>query len=505
MELNMRLAQSEDSFLSEFLHFVQEGVQDGSHCDENLILADSGVSGILQCESDGDEYHHYSDGLVTVFESDDSQMEHSVLPCSLLSKTAAAKAVAISIEDTEIGQICHNIVDPFQKEEEQAENAFSVKQDGDIDLYLECNDDGLNEINEQVLKDQQTALIAKNVTLRITFPILADNAITKYTCSKCNIIFKEELELRMHTREHKKFSCELCTYRTTRLYLLKKHLKLKHSIEVSKKQTRVIHKMPQNLPGSSINLDTEECLAEANDRSGILDEETNDEFKTIHLKKTEKFVDLAKLSSHLISCSHCSYEAKSQKLLKMHIGNMHNPERQTFKCDTCLQVYQQKRSYLAHLNSHLDKTNWHSCCVCQKFFHDASSLHRHQKTHASSRPYHCYVENCSQTFKIKSALTNHIKKVHNRKFVRKETSKSDIDRAVQATKDCKSNMKVDKTFICGWKGCGKKFRDNYNLQKHYCLHIGVKNISCPHCQFKCIQKTSLDWHLNKYHSDLTAV
>ncbi|KAL3853803.1 hypothetical protein ACJMK2_017312 [Sinanodonta woodiana] len=502
MELNMRLAQSEDSFLSEFLHFVQEGVQDGSYCDESLILSDLGVNGILQCESDG--YHQYSDGLGTVFKSGDSQMENSVLPCSLLSKTAAGNAVAVSIEETEVGQICHSIVDPFQKEDEQTEYAFNVKQDGDIDLYLECNDDGLNEINEQVLKDQQTSLIAKNVTLRITFPILTNDAITNYTCSKCNIIFKDELELRMHTKEHKKFSCELCAYRTTRSYLLKKHLKLKHSIEVSQKRTHV-HKLHQNLPKGSTNLDAIECLAEANDRSDILREKNNDLFKIINLQKTEKFDASSKLSLQLIKCNHCSYEAKSQKLLRMHVGNIHNPERETFKCGTCHQVYQQKRSYLAHLKSHVDKTTWLSCCVCQNFFPDISSLHRHQKTHTASRPYQCHVDDCSQAFKIKSALTNHIKKVHKRKFVGKETSRSDTDKDNLATKDCRSNMKVDKTFICRWEGCGKKFRDNYNMQKHYCLHIGVKDINCPHCEFKCIQKSSLDWHLNKYHSDLTAV
>ncbi|XP_059151026.1 gastrula zinc finger protein xFG20-1-like [Physella acuta] len=53
-------------------------------------------------------------------------------------------------------------------------------------------------------------------------------------------------------------------------------------------------------------------------------------------------------------------------------------------------------------------------------------------------------------------------------------------------------------FVCTWEGCGKSFRDNYNLRVHTFTHRGDMQRTCPWCRYRCIQKAALDTHIKTH-------
>lgn len=57
----------------------------------------------------------------------------------------------------------------------------------------------------------------------------------------------------------------------------------------------------------------------------------------------------------------------------------------------------------------------------------------------------------------------------------------------------------ERKFKCDWPDCGKAFRHADNLKVHYRQHTNEKPFKCAQCDFACRQKSSLQWHLRRYH------
>ena len=122
------------------------------------------------------------------------------------------------------------------------------------------------------------------------------------------------------------------------------------------------------------------------------------------------------------------------------------------------------------------------------------ALKWHSKTHLEIRQFTCSFENCGKSFKICSALTDHERYIHGKY----KNSQNKIDSETQDNKP--NSRKRDNKFKCTYEGCEKYFRDSYNLRTHMARHSGVKGQMCPYCDFTCIQKTSMDWHLKSKHA-----
>ena len=115
--------------------------------------------------------------------------------------------------------------------------------------------------------------------------------------------------------------------------------------------------------------------------------------------------------------------------------------------------------------------------------------------------YICEMVGCHRTFKSNRSLTEHIVSVHGDKTFR--CPHPDCAASYSLARRLRLHAaKHSTTFGCTWPDCTKTFRDQYNRDVHYRVHTGEKTRQCPYCQYTCIQKNALDWHLVTKHKSV---
>lgn len=167
------------------------------------------------------------------------------------------------------------------------------------------------------------------------------------------------------------------------------------------------------------------------------------------------------------------------------------------RCDQCCKVFQQHRSYNNHIKKHAGILMF-DCTECDKHFPSKDTLGKHIKTHQTIRQHCCLHAGCRKTFKTRHALKEHMTVVHGRKSW--QCHHLGCEKAYATEKDLRTHA-FTHTSKHKCIECGKTFRDRYNLAVHSNAHSGVKNMACTLCDYKCVQKSSLNWHMRKKHSD----
>ena len=169
--------------------------------------------------------------------------------------------------------------------------------------------------------------------------------------------------------------------------------------------------------------------------------------------------------------------------------------KDVFRCDRCSKVFKQRRSYDNHMKKHSGILPY-DCMECDKQFASKDTLSKHIKTHQNITRLECLHIGCEKTFKTRFALKEHLTVVHGTKTWL--CVHLGCEKAYATEKDLRSHA-IAHTSTHKCKECGKTFRDRYNLAMHQDTHTGVKNEACPLCDYRCVQKNSLNGHMRKKH------
>lgn len=401
----------------------------------------------------------------------------------------------------------------------------------DIDLCLECDDDG-NSYSLQKPKIAPDTIIC-DVNIKISpsknekfSPSFMGKCDTGFQCYLCRDCFSMESKYSRHMLQNHKidrpFHCHFCNYSSTCTKLIVKHSKRKHRCsDMIKDGLKADRKYYMIVGTQKVSGVMEESKTSEKSVSKEIDIENgvNNLRNSINEKK---ILSVSEMENQVFFCCKCPYRTTTKTLLTSHVNAKHSTDRKLYLCKICEFTCKQKRTLDIHEKKHKNETTSFVCDICEKGFYSNTALKRHVVTHSQDRPYACIHENCMKSFKFQGALTDHVKSVHQRKCDKKSetidksvnekssdaaifSNNSELKNQTSESNASKSQIKQDNIksdspkFKCNWKNCKMKFRDNFNLEIHMATHTGKKKKKCPYCGFTCIQKTSLDWHLKKKH------
>eukprot|EP01083_Nonionella_stella_P214764 773554_1 len=116
-------------------------------------------------------------------------------------------------------------------------------------------------------------------------------------------------------------------------------------------------------------------------------------------------------------CDQCDKSFKLSRRLSHHIRQAHNGY--PYECTKCNMKFQMHADFKKHQTGSCTGVSGHTedrieCVECSKVFESTSALITHQATHDVERPFKCFVAGCIWSFKRKDHLHTHLFKIHNK-------------------------------------------------------------------------------------------
>ncbi|KAL0731626.1 hypothetical protein Bca4012_027720 [Brassica carinata] len=221
-------------------------------------------------------------------------------------------------------------------------------------------------------------------------------------------------------------------------------------------------------------------------------------------------------------CQYCGISRSKKYLITSHINSHHKLEVEMERDDEACEVDEEEVS------------GKHACHECGAEFKKPAHLKQHMQSHSLERPFGCYVddctssyrrkdhlnrhllthkgklfkcpmENCKSEFSVHGNISRHVKKFHsngenNDDSITGDSKKEGSGNGDSQPSECSTGQKK---LVCKEKGCGKAFKYPSQLQKHQDSHVKLDSVEAfcsePGCMKYFTNEECLKAHIRSCH------
>ncbi|CAN8278210.1 unnamed protein product [Cochlearia groenlandica] len=237
----------------------------------------------------------------------------------------------------------------------------------------------------------------------------------------------------------------------------------------------------------------------------------------IDLKPSTKTKDI-----RYYRCKYCGITRSKQYLINSHIDSHHKME-----------VEEERGNEEACEGVEEEASGKHTCVECGLEFKKPAHLKQHMQSHSLQRPFVCYVDDCSASYRRKDHLNRHVLthkgklfkcpiencKVefsvhgnvsrHVKKYHTNGDDGKDSLKACAGNEDSQQSTECStgqKQHVCKEVGCGKAFKYASQLQKHLDSHVKLDFVEAfcsePGCMKYFTNEECLQAHIRTSHQHI---
>ena len=148
-----------------------------------------------------------------------------------------------------------------------------------------------------------------------------------------------------------------------------------------------------------------------------------------------------------------------------------------YECEVCSKKFDYFHALQFHRKMHKERKIDCAEVDCEMKFRTIKEMEKHCESHHPSSEkkeyYYCTYDRCKKKFLKNFHLQEHVRVKH---------------------------LKI-KAFQCPWEGCTKEFAAERHMKVHLLIHKNEKPIHCEYCDYRCRQRSALNWHMRK-HPDM---
>ena len=176
----------------------------------------------------------------------------------------------------------------------------------------------------------------------------------------------------------------------------------------------------------------------------------------------------------------------------------------TFACDECPETFNSLPEFYEHKSDHQNKQSAQGgfeCDFCGKVYQYYHALQFHRRTHRE-RKVPCLDKSCDMKFRSRKEMELHFDSKHPEKKEYFHCVYEGCTKKFLKNFHLQEHIRVKhyniKAFQCPWPGCLKEFAAQRHLKIHLLIHRDEKPMKCDHCDYRCRQRSAMNWHMRKH-------